>query len=136
MAARADANSRSPIRSGGVPVRAVTLSRAFHWMATSAGRVPSRSQASTNQAWAAGQWTRAMPPRRRSSRPRISASTTSWPVTISQEAKARAFATASSRPLGVIASKPPARSSLAQKVLAAIIVDLPVLRPAIRIAAA
>jgi hypothetical protein len=56
MAVRAPANSRSPTRSGGVPVRAVNLTRAFHWMATSSGLVPSRSHASTNQAWASAQW--------------------------------------------------------------------------------
>ena len=40
MALRAVANSVSPTWSGGVPVMAVILTRAFHWMDTSAGRTP------------------------------------------------------------------------------------------------
>jgi hypothetical protein len=55
MAVRPRSNSAGPIASGGVPVRAVILARVDHCSLVSAGRIPSRSAAATNQVWASGQ---------------------------------------------------------------------------------
>ena len=64
----------------------------------------------------------------------MSAVTMSCDVTIIQEANERALPMASICRAGVSSVQPPPRSSFAQKLRAARVVDRPVLRPAARIA--